>query len=171
MRDGDDPWHLTDTEVDDLPWRWAACRTATSVDAVGSRQAGCGYCPCRCSRAEPVPSRQEVLPISAATIEPEPVPLERDEAGGLMVVGTRVALDTLVAAFQRGESPEEIHEGFPTVALGDIYAVLTYCVRHRDEVNAYIAERERLGAQVQTRIEAAFPSEGLRAKLLARLDT
>jgi uncharacterized protein (DUF433 family) len=107
--------------------------------------------------------------MTAAAIEPEFVPLTRDGAGRLVVVGTRVPLDTLVAAFQRGESPEEIHEGFPTVSLGDIYAVLTYCVRHRDEVNVYLAERRTRRAQVQADVEARFPPDGLRAKLLARL--
>ena len=32
-----------------------------------------------------------------AVVEPEPVPLARDGAGRLVVIGTRVPLDTLVA--------------------------------------------------------------------------
>lgn len=107
----------------------------------------------------------------AMTIEPEPVPLARDAAGRLMVVGTRVPLDTLVAAFERGDSPEAIHESYPAVALGDIYAVFTYCVRHRAEVNAYLAERAAQRAEVRAEAETRFPPDGLRARLLARLDT
>ena len=79
--------------------------------------------------------------MTAAAIEPEPVPLTRDAAGRLIVIGTRVPLDTLVAAFERGDSPEAIHESYPTVSLGDIYAIFTYCVRHRDDVNDYLAGR------------------------------
>lgn len=41
-----------------------------------------------------------------------------------------MTLETLVAAFDRGDSPEEIHEQYPSVALSDVYAVLTYCLRH-----------------------------------------
>jgi uncharacterized protein (DUF433 family) len=107
---------------------------------------------------------------AAVTLEPELVPLVRDDAGRLMVVGTRVPLDTLIVAFKQGESPEAIHESFDTVALADIYAVLAYYLRHRPEVEAYLGEQERDAAQIQARIEAAYPSEGLRAKLLARLD-
>ncbi|MGH8827632.1 MAG: DUF433 domain-containing protein [Jiangellaceae bacterium] len=107
--------------------------------------------------------------MTAAVFEPEPVPLTRDKAGRLMVIGTRVPLDTLVAAFERGESPESIHESYPSVPLGDIYAVFTYCVRHRDEVNAYLAERKKQRAEIRAEVEARFPPEGLRAKLLARL--
>ena len=42
--------------------------------------------------------------MTAAAVEPEPVPLTRDAAGRLMVMGTRVPLDTLVSAFERGDS-------------------------------------------------------------------
>ena len=107
---------------------------------------------------------------AAAVVEPEPVPLTRDAAGRLVVIGTRVPLDTLVAAFGRGDSPEAIHESYPTVALGDIYAVFTYCVRHRDDVDVYLAARAEERGEQRARIETRFPPEGLRARLLARLD-
>lgn len=108
--------------------------------------------------------------MTAATIEPEPVPLARDSAGRLVVIGTRVPLDTLVMAFERGDSPEAIHESYPTVTLGDIYAVFTYCVRHRTDVNAYLAERAEARASTRSEAEERFPPEGLRARILARHD-
>lgn len=108
--------------------------------------------------------------MTAAAIDPEPVPLARDAAGRLTVIGTRVPLDTLVAAFERGDSPEAIHESYPTVSLGDIYAIFTYCVRHRDDVNAYLARRGEERAEQRAEIETKFPPDGLRAKLLARPD-
>ena len=95
----------------------------------------------------------------------------KDDAGRLMVVGTRVPLDTLVAAFKRGESPESIHESYDNVALVDVYAVLAYYLRHRAEVEAYLAEQEREGTEIQAFIESVYPPDGLRAKILARLDT
>lgn len=108
--------------------------------------------------------------MTAGAFDPEPVPLTRDETGRLMVIGSRVPLDTLVAAFERGDSPEAIHESYPTVSLGDIYATFTYCVRHRGEVNAYLAERAEQRSATRTEIETRFPPEGIRARLLARLD-
>lgn len=109
--------------------------------------------------------------MTAAVVEPEPVPLTRDATGRLMVIGTRVPLDTLVAAFERGDSPEAIHESYPTVALGDIYAIFTYCLRHRSEVNTYLAGRSARRAATRTEVETRFPPDGLRARLLARLGT
>lgn len=108
--------------------------------------------------------------MSTVTVEPEPVPLVRDEAGRLMIEGTRVPLDVIVMSFKQGKSPEAIYASFDTVALADVYAVLACYLRHRAEVEAYLAEQERLGTETQARIEAEFPPEGLRAKLLARLD-
>jgi uncharacterized protein (DUF433 family) len=108
--------------------------------------------------------------MTAAAIQPEPVPLARDEAGRLMVSGTRISLDILVADFKRGRTPEAIHDAYDTVSLADIYAVLAYYLRHRAEVEAYLAEQDREAAEIQARIEDEFPPDGLRAKLLARLD-
>jgi uncharacterized protein (DUF433 family) len=110
--------------------------------------------------------------VTAVAIEPEPVPLVRDEAGRLMVPGTRISLDVLVAAFKRGKTPEVIHDSYETVPLADVYAIFTYYLRHRAEVEAYLAEQESEGAEIQVQIEDEYPlNEGLRAKLLARLDT
>lgn len=109
--------------------------------------------------------------MTAAAIEPEPVPLVRDQAGRLLVPGSRISLDILVAAFKRGDSPEAIHEDYETVSLADVYAIFAYYLRHRAEVEAYLGEQEREGAEIQARIETLYPPDGLRAKLLARLDS
>lgn len=110
--------------------------------------------------------------MTVAAIEPEPVRLVRDQAGRLMAPGTRISLDVLVADFKRGRTPETIHDSYETVSLADVYAIFTYYLRHRAEVDAYLAEQERDCAEIQDRIEAEHPlSDGLRAKLLARLGT
>lgn len=96
-----------------------------------------------------------------AAVDPEPVPLASDAAGRLMVTGTRVPLDSLASAFERGDSAETVHRLYPTVALGDVYAIFTYCVRHRDEVSLYLAERaEYRRAGVRSAVETRFPPGG-----------
>lgn len=109
--------------------------------------------------------------MTAAAIAPEPVPLVRDTAGRLMVPGTRLSLDVLVADFNQGKTPESIHDAYETVALADVYAIFAYYLRHRAVVEAYLAEQVREGAEIQARFEADDPPEGLRARLLARLDS
>lgn len=108
--------------------------------------------------------------MTAEAIKPEPVPLVRDRAGRLMVPGTRISLDVLVADFKLGKSPEAIHEAYGKVSLADVYAIFAYYLHHRAEVDSYLVEQEHEGAAVQARFEAIYPTGGLRAKLLARLD-
>jgi hypothetical protein len=63
----------------------------------------------------------------------EPIPLAKDGDDVLRVGGTRVPL-----------------EDFPVLKLDDIYAVLTYYLRHREEVQAHLSQRERLAGVRRT---------------------
>jgi hypothetical protein len=51
-------------------------------------------------------------------IETEPIPLEADADGVVRVGGTRVTLDTVVAAFKDGATAEEIVYQYPSLSLG-----------------------------------------------------
>ncbi len=85
------------------------------------------------------------------------VPIRTDEHGDIRVGGTRVLLDMIIVSYQQGETPEQIHEGFPSVSVADIYAVITYYLNHREEVDAYIRWREEEGEQLRRRMEAEHP--------------
>jgi uncharacterized protein (DUF433 family) len=100
----------------------------------------------------------------------EPVPL-RVDAGGVVRVGdTRVSLDVLVSRFWQGDTPEQIVEGFPTVRLAEVYAILAYYLSHREEVDAYLAEQDRKAAEIRAAIEKEYPPDPkLRERLQARL--
>ena len=101
-------------------------------------------------------------------IEAESPPLRMSEGGTIHVGGSRVTLDTVVIAYQQGDSPETIADSYPSVPLAEIFAVITYYLRHRDEVEAYLAEGELIADRVRKEYEARFPSAGLKEKLLAR---
>jgi uncharacterized protein (DUF433 family) len=105
--------------------------------------------------------------LSAAAVEP--IPLSTDADGVIRVAGTRVTLDTVIDAFLTGASPEELAEDFPVLRLDDLYAVLTYYLRHRDEVDAYLRKRRTRAEAIRREIEAHSPQTGLRGRLLARL--
>ena len=97
----------------------------------------------------------------------ESVPLETDAQGIVRVGDTRVTLDTVVAAFETGASAEEIAADYP-LRLDDVYAVLLYYLRHRDDVRAYLESRRRQAEEVRRSNEARFDQSGLRERLLAR---
>lgn len=99
----------------------------------------------------------------------EPVPLVMHQGGTVRVVGARVSLDSLVYAFREGATAEEIADRFPSVSIGDVYTVIGYYLKHRGEVDEYIARREKEADQLQLEIEAGNSPVGRRARLLARL--
>jgi|SRR5215203_148065 len=105
--------------------------------------------------------------LNAAALEP--IPLATDADGVIRVAGTRVTLATVIDTFMTGASPEEIAQDFPVLRLDDIYAVITYYLRHRAEVDASLRERRALAEGIRREIEAHSPQTGLRDRLLARL--
>src|SRR5258705_11561892 len=98
----------------------------------------------------------------------DPVPITQDDSGMIRINGTRVTLQTLVYAFRQGDSPEQIVESYPVLRLADVYTVIAYYLNRRDEDDAYVREQETLADSIRQDNEARLPSEGLRAKLLAR---
>ena len=103
------------------------------------------------------------------TLEAKPVPLQAWDDGSIRVGGTRVTLETVLSLFSSGASPEEIARRFDVLRLADIYAVVAYYLDHREEVDAYVRERERLGEEARRDSERRFPEQRLlRERLLAR---
>lgn len=85
------------------------------------------------------------------------VPLRTDEDGVIRVGKTRVTLMTIVGRYQAGDTPEAIHEGFPTVPLADIYAVIAYYLAHRETVDEYIRQEEAANEALLREWEANNP--------------
>jgi uncharacterized protein (DUF433 family) len=102
------------------------------------------------------------------SVTAEPVPLVSDADGVVRVGSTRVTLDTVVAAYREGMTAEGIVEQYPSLRLADVYSVLGYYLGHRDEVEAYLRDRQRLAADVRRENEARFDPAGVRERLLAR---
>ena len=102
------------------------------------------------------------------TINTEPVPLLTDKDGVVRVGGTRVTLDTVVAAFKEGATAEEIVQQYPSLELADVYAVISYYLRSHSEVEAYLQKRDKQAAEIRKQNEAQFDPHGIRERLLAR---
>jgi predicted Fe-S protein YdhL (DUF1289 family) len=84
------------------------------------------------------------------------------------VTGGRFLLEILWWAHQQGMTPEQIVEQFDTLSLPDVYAAIGYCLRHRAEVEAYLARRDAEAAEVRRMVEARQRRFPTRAELLAR---
>jgi uncharacterized protein (DUF433 family) len=102
------------------------------------------------------------------TIVPETAPLTFGDGGVIKIAGTRVTLDTLIAAFHEGATAEEIVQQYPSLRLADVYSVIGYYLRHQIDVNDYLEERRQRSDALRVENEARFKSEGIRERLLAR---
>jgi uncharacterized protein (DUF433 family) len=109
-------------------------------------------------------------------VQTEAPPLNEDASGALRVGSSRVLLEIVVRAFQDGATPETIVQRHSTLELPDVYAVLAYYLRHPNEVEEYLAQREQKAEQVRQRIESqqgdlseiraspAHPATGVRTR-------
>jgi len=105
----------------------------------------------------------------APTIQTDPTPLRVDEYGVIRVGDSQVLLDIVIREFNNGAEPEAIAHGFPTLNLADVYGLIAYYLRHRNEVDDYLHARRQEAEKLRQDIEAKQPSRvKLRAKLLAR---
>jgi uncharacterized protein (DUF433 family) len=123
-------------------------------------------------RSEPDPAADR---LDKRTEEaPRELPLHADRSplrvdpGGAVRVGTsRISLDLVVEQYENGMTPEDLVRSYDTLVLADVYAVIAYYLRHRDEVRAYLDRRDEEAEGLKAKIEAERP-RALREELLAR---
>jgi len=96
------------------------------------------------------------------------VPLSMRDDGTIHVAGSRVTLDTIIGRHKRGDTPEEIHDGFPTLTLAQIYGVLHYYHQHAEQVDEYLAQRKAEARRLRRKMEGALGTDNVRARLRAR---
>lgn len=58
------------------------------------------------------------------------------------VEGTRISLDSIVCAFQKGLSPESIVQSFPLLTLEQVYGAIAFYLANRAEIDVYLAAEE-----------------------------
>ncbi|MEN3335505.1 MAG: hypothetical protein V7641_4870 [Blastocatellia bacterium] len=85
-----------------------------------------------------------VLPI-----EIEKIPIEIDNDGVMRVGGTRITLDTIVAAFNEGATAEEIVQQYSSLDLADVYSVIGYYLRQQQGVEDYLRRRQQQASEIR----------------------
>ena len=98
----------------------------------------------------------------------ETAPLETNADGVVRVAKTRVTLDTVVAVFKQGATPEEIVYRYPSLKLADVYATIGFYLNHQQDVETYLQQRQQQAQEVRKMNEGRFDPQGLRHRLLAR---
>ncbi len=77
-------------------------------------------------------------------------------------------LELVVRAFEDGATAEAIVQRYSTLSLSDTYGVIAYYLRHRQDVEAYMARRETQAEEVRERIEG---QQGDLGEIRQRLQT
>jgi uncharacterized protein (DUF433 family) len=77
--------------------------------------------------------------------------------GNVYVGPSRVTIDSIIIYWQQGQTPEQLHESFPSVPLAHVYGAIAYYLDHQDEIDAWIRESQELFEKRRAADEAARP--------------
>lgn len=97
------------------------------------------------------------------------IPLRTDEHGAIRVGNSRVLLELVIHAYYMGETPEGIVDSYPSLTTSDVYAVLGYYLAHREDIDAYVRQRDQQAEHLLQALEANLTPEAraLRTRLRA----
>ena len=97
------------------------------------------------------------------------IPLREEPQGVLRVGKSRVLLELVIHAHQRGASPQDIVRMYDTLDLGDVYAVIAYYLAHPGEIDEYLRKCDEEAEAIRRQIESSQPLQtNLKKELLAR---
>ncbi len=82
------------------------------------------------------------------------VPLTLWDDGTIRVTGTRLLLDMIIHAHQRGDIPEVIADSFPAASVAEVYAIIAYYLNNKTELDKYLEEQEKEAEEIRKKIEA-----------------
>ena len=93
--------------------------------------------------------------------------------GTWRIAETRVSLESVIAAFWSGSTPEEICQDFPALSLTQVYNVIAYYLNHREQIDAYIQQQQQAADQVRQTLQARHQDvlTALRQRLLAHRES
>ena len=80
----------------------------------------------------------------------------------IRIKGTRVGIETVIRAFSDGHSPEMIQQTYPTLTLEQVYAVITYYLQHRSELDDYVRRLDAWAYQQRAKQQENDPPEVIR---------
>ena len=101
-------------------------------------------------------------------VVPQSPPIETNSDGVMLVGKTRVTFDTVVAAFDRGATAEEIVYRYPSLKLADVYSAIAFYLNNQQETKIYLQQRQQQAKEIEQMNESKFNSQPLRDRLLSR---
>ena len=90
--------------------------------------------------------------ITLETTQTIPLTLWKD--GTIRVKGSRLLIDMIVNAHNRGECPEAIAEAFPSATVAEIYSIIAYYLNNKSKIDKYLMKREKEAEEIWKKIES-----------------
>lgn len=100
--------------------------------------------------------------------ETQAVPLTTTKNGVIRIAGTRIGLDVVIDEYNAGMSPEEIKYNYPSLSLANVYAVITYYLLNKSDVDDYIDQLNQQSEQTRKFFEAQYDLNAIRQRLIAQ---
>jgi uncharacterized protein (DUF433 family) len=78
----------------------------------------------------------------------------RENSDGVLRVGSLdISLDSVVIAFQQGQSAETIQQLYSALSLEEVYGAIAFYLANRDEVHEYLRRQDQLWDAFHERAE------------------
>src|SRR5260221_12635328 len=77
-----------------------------------------------------------------------------DEHDVMRVGETRVMLDSIVAGFQQGHSPETIQQQYPALSLEEVYGAIAWYLANAEEAEQYFARQAAVWKREREKAES-----------------
>ena len=90
-------------------------------------------------------------------IQTDAPPLRLTKEGVVRVGNTRIPLETVIEMFHEGASAEQIVDSFDVLSLAEVFAVFSYYLNHRADVDDYMRESREDAERVRREVEARQP--------------
>jgi hypothetical protein len=84
-----------------------------------------------------------------------PIPLWKDQPDVFRVGKSRVLLELVLSAFQRGATPEGIVRSYRTLELADVYAIISRYLANPAPFDEYLRRCDEQAEAVRRKLEAA----------------
>jgi uncharacterized protein (DUF433 family) len=81
-----------------------------------------------------------------------------DSQGAMRIGATGVSLDSIVIAFQRGQSAEIIQQLYPALSLEEVYGAIAFYLANREQVHHYLQGQDALWTELRERAQKS-PSQ------------
>ncbi len=80
------------------------------------------------------------------------------KSGDACIAGTGVRVKTIAGWYKVGHSPEQIADGYEHITIAQVYAALAYYHANRAEIEALMAEDERVIDELKRAAAAGDPT-------------